>query len=138
MGIGYTSKFYHGTAGAAAASITTEITKTFKLKPPALKTGKVESTNNDSVSGVKEYDIGLIDQDELDCACRYVKATYTALQTLVHARAKVSFKITYPDSSTWHGDGWISDLDPVSDLETQQDINFKVQPAGIWAFTAAT
>ena len=80
---GYQTHLYSGTAGAAAAAITTKMAQVESLSLPGLTVGSSEITNMDSSSGYREFMSGMIDANEITVNCVYVKAEMTLLVAML-------------------------------------------------------
>jgi len=129
--VGYGVKFYHGTAGAAAA---TEITGVQDVTPPetTATTKKVKYHNiaNDTaetlVSPIKET-------GGLTVSFIYAKAAYATLAAMVGTT--ISFKLEYSDAATDAGDCVVKSCTKTAPIEDEMTMTIVLEATGAITFT---
>ena len=98
------TKFYKmsGTSSTAIAYIT-------NVSGPKLDTDDIDVTDHDDSDGIREFVPGLVDAGEVELELNYNKAQTAALYAMV--RTTASFKVIYPDSSSWTFSGYLKGLE---------------------------
>lgn len=132
----YGTKLYSGTAGAAAASITTQIAGIDSLAGlPELNFDEFDTTRIDQAGVMKEFAASLGDGGNIQVNLGFAKAQVTTLMGDV--RSLKAYKIAFSDGSTLHGDGWIKVLGFEAQNGDEVLTKATIRCSGAWTFTAA-
>ena len=131
MAIGYTTTVKYGDSNPA----TTLVGQILDASAPEAQVDSVETTNNDSASGLKEFIPGLQDNGQFTFQALYLKTRETALRALL--RATKYWRITLPDSSTYDFQGFITSMGTALPRGENMVNNLTIKITGAVTFTAA-
>lgn len=113
----------------------TTISEVFSVTGPEIEAAEVEATHFGSPGLSREYIAGLEEPGSCSFELNYTKTVLAALLSIKGVTR--SWKITYPDSSTWVFSGNLSGVsvnDPDADRIT---MNAAIKVSGAPTFTAA-
>jgi predicted secreted protein len=111
----------------------TPVAQVVDVKGPGIKVTAAEISNNDSPSGAKEFVPGMSDFGDITFNCIYKAAIMTALRSLL--RLTKYWRITYADTHTEVGQGFITALEKAAPLDKEETLDMTVKGTGAFTFT---
>lgn len=125
--IGYGAKFSIDPAGGTSF---TDLGEVFNITPPSDSIDVIDATHMQSPNGTREFILGLNDPGTASFEMNFVpgSASDDLIQQVRAARAVVSCRITFPDTSTWTFDGILTGYEPAVPNEDKMTatVSFKV------------
>ena len=133
---GYNTKVEYDADGNFGAG-PVEVTGVISIEGGDRTVTRTNTTHLKSTGAVKTSVPGFIDDGTLSLTCDYDETVYAALEVIFLARTLEYWRITYPDSSTLIGEGYISNLSKPSVPEDDRiTYTIEIFPATDWDFTA--
>jgi hypothetical protein len=122
---------YGTTLAGSSLSTVVEVTN---ISGPSIEVDDIEFTNMDSTSARKEFLAGLVDSGTLDIEINYTKAQVAAVSSAL--RTSQTWTVTFTDSSTWTGTGYVKSLGQETPTADRISNTFSIKATGVWTFTA--
>ncbi len=123
-----TSSAIHGFGTTLKGSKAGTIGELISITIGGLTVDMIEVSNMDSPDAYKEFIAGMIDAGEITFSGNYLKTTFNALKTSADGRTAEDWTVTFPDSASWKGSGYVSGISGTSpnDDKITADITIKL------------
>lgn len=110
------------------------VAELLSVSGPSIAGETIDTTHMESADGYREKIPGLVDAGQLELEVQYVKAQTNTIKALL--RQTIPFVVTFPDGSTFSGNGHITALSTEVPLEDKITQTITLDITGNPTFTA--
>jgi len=128
----------HGHSTTLAGATAGTIGEVRKLDISGRKRDSIDVSSCDSTSSAREFIPGMYDDGEISVEVIYDGANAgvaNALNSAFTGKAAETWTITFPDTSTFVGSGFITSLSTASAFESEITQSLTIKCSGVWTFT---
>ena len=128
----------HGHGTVLAGSTAGTIGEVTKLDISGRKRDSIDVSSCDSTSSAREFIPGMYDDGEISVDVIYdgsnTGVAY-ALDSAFTSKTAETWTITFPDTSTFVGSGFITSLSTATAFESEITQSITIKCSGVWTFT---
>lgn len=128
----------HGHSTTLAGSTAGTIGEITKIDVSGRTRDAIDTSNCDSTSSTRTFIPGMCDNGELSVEVKYDGSNTgvaSALDTAFESKTAETWTITWPDTSTFVGSGFITNLGTATPFDSDITQSLTIKCSGAWVYT---